>query len=327
MPKLITILVAFCFLIIAINPNLILAQNYQLTQVATFGEDESNDIFFSGIIDVEFDDEGNLYVADWADYTITKIDAGGNLIQQVGAKGQGPGEFDQAPRSLVITKDQVVLATLFKIHYFDKDLNYQEQLPLFETAFAPLGMPLEMTYLDGQFVYTLYSKPALEMPSLLYAGDIKNNELKPIEVDYSSFPLDSPREGFIASLNATTIHRGQNTAGFAVLFPFQNRVDVFGDDLVLKTSFSVPELSQKPIFSDLEGRRQAKQLIENIVLNGEDECWIQDRKGTVYITDSAGGVKQKIDLAGEKIWAIYDGFLYSSKDENTVIVKRKILES
>lgn len=42
---------------------------------------------------VEFDSKGNMYVLDWGNYRIQKIDPEGNFLLSIGRRGEGPGEF------------------------------------------------------------------------------------------------------------------------------------------------------------------------------------------------------------------------------------------
>lgn len=53
-------------------------------------------------LDVETDNQGNIYVLDWPDLSVKKYDASGRFLQQYGkGKGQGPGEIEE-PSDLAV---------------------------------------------------------------------------------------------------------------------------------------------------------------------------------------------------------------------------------
>jgi len=58
-------------------------------------------IFFEGIVDIELDDNGNVYLCDYKACNIKKFSPDGTFIGTIGAEGQGPGEFNMPWRIAV----------------------------------------------------------------------------------------------------------------------------------------------------------------------------------------------------------------------------------
>ncbi len=53
-------------------------------------------------VDIDSDNEGNIYVLDRRDYIVKKHNTQGLLIKNIGERGQGPSEF-QMPLSFCIS--------------------------------------------------------------------------------------------------------------------------------------------------------------------------------------------------------------------------------
>ena len=62
-----------------------------LTQELILGEERG--IIFGRITDLDVDSEGTIYVADYEYHTIRRFTAGGDSLNSIGRKGEGPGEF------------------------------------------------------------------------------------------------------------------------------------------------------------------------------------------------------------------------------------------
>ncbi len=54
--------------------------------------------------DLGFDASGNLYILDAQNSRVVAVDPAGNLIREIGAEGEGPGEF-QRPTSIAVHED------------------------------------------------------------------------------------------------------------------------------------------------------------------------------------------------------------------------------
>ncbi len=76
------------------------------------------------------DEEGNIYISDAMDYSIKKFGSSGQLLNKVGRRGQGPGEF-LAPRLLASWNGMLYATdqTLSGVQVFDENLIYKYKIP------------------------------------------------------------------------------------------------------------------------------------------------------------------------------------------------------
>ena len=83
---------------------------------------------FFDIVDITVGGDGNIYVADRGDFSISKYNSQGQLISRLGSQGVAPGEFVNGPQAIALI-DSTVIATDQKgtgaMHFFDLDLNYE----------------------------------------------------------------------------------------------------------------------------------------------------------------------------------------------------------
>jgi len=68
---------------------------FELEEDLSIGREDDENYMFYRVRDFEVDDQGNIYVADMANYRIQKFDKDGKYLQTIGRQGQGPGEFEQ----------------------------------------------------------------------------------------------------------------------------------------------------------------------------------------------------------------------------------------
>jgi len=69
------------------------------------GKDENYLFYYPD--DIALDSRGNIYVAEIGNVRIQKFDANLNYIKTIGRRGQGPGEFEEAPGCLEILRDTI----------------------------------------------------------------------------------------------------------------------------------------------------------------------------------------------------------------------------
>lgn len=69
-------------------------KNLQLEKDLTIGT-ELDKIFFGSIQNIDVDSNGLIYVSDWKTNNIRVFSKSGELIQTIGRRGRGPGEFEQ----------------------------------------------------------------------------------------------------------------------------------------------------------------------------------------------------------------------------------------
>ena len=89
-----------------------------LSYVSEFGN-------FSSAFSFDVDLQGNIYITDISENTITKIDSSGNLINTIGGYGWSNSSFDE-PVNIVTTTLSIYVCDKnnSRIQRFDKDLNY-----------------------------------------------------------------------------------------------------------------------------------------------------------------------------------------------------------
>ena len=152
------------FILIVLIGNDCSAQYFKkiiLKETLSIGSEESDILYqWSGVCT---DDEGNIYVTDFMDYSIKKFDPKGNFIKKTGSRGHGPGEFT-GPTNIQYCRNKLYISDLYKlgISVYDKDLNYQRDiytgnlimhfriLDLNRLLIAPrlLKLPLYLTFVD-----------------------------------------------------------------------------------------------------------------------------------------------------------------------------------
>jgi hypothetical protein len=120
------------------------------------------------------DSDGNIYVSDKLEYTIKKFDRNGNLINKVGKRGQGPGEFRIGPGKIACAGDVIAVVdfTTSIIHLFTKDLKF------IKTISAPFAIA-DITSDESGNIYAVYvnlwgTKPSTEIAVFRKNGDKLN---------------------------------------------------------------------------------------------------------------------------------------------------------
>lgn len=74
------------------------------------GVDAPGSILFNRIGDISVDEDGAMYVTDWSEVTVWVVSPNGELIGQLGSRGEGPGEFRSLSGTVVVGDSVLVLA-------------------------------------------------------------------------------------------------------------------------------------------------------------------------------------------------------------------------
>jgi len=122
----VTVLTLFLFCGIAIEAEEKLKE-ITLEEVLSIGTLEDDLLYmWAGITT---DEENNIYVSDAMDYSLKKFGSSGQLINKVGRRGQGPGEF-LAPRLLASGRGFLYATDQSQsgIQVFDENLAYQYKI-------------------------------------------------------------------------------------------------------------------------------------------------------------------------------------------------------
>jgi len=91
-------------------------------------EEGDENYMFAGVIDVEVDSKGNIFVLDWKNRTVKKFDNKGKFICDIGKKGQGPGEYSAIlVDSCLDRSDRFYVVELMKVHIFFGTIPIEEQ--------------------------------------------------------------------------------------------------------------------------------------------------------------------------------------------------------
>ncbi len=97
-------------------------ERLELTEVFRVGEEtEENTILFGRILDIAVNSAGQLFVADWTSESVNVFADTGELVDRIGSRGEGPGEFTRAFSVAIAPGDSVAV--------FDAQ---SERLSLFE---------------------------------------------------------------------------------------------------------------------------------------------------------------------------------------------------
>jgi len=96
------------------------AQSFRLQEVLSINE-------FLSVTDIAVGHDGSMYIADPRNFSLSKYDAQGQLIQQVGGQGMAPGEFINGPYHVALMKNMLIASDQKGngiLYCFDQDLNY-----------------------------------------------------------------------------------------------------------------------------------------------------------------------------------------------------------
>lgn len=110
------------------------SQNLKIQNLRTidFESDNKNKngLFFGQIKGIAVDNDGNIYVSDAMQQTIFKLDSEGKLIQKIGRRGRGPGEFLELGKIFIFDDELLAFDPMqFKIEVFDLDGEAIQAIP------------------------------------------------------------------------------------------------------------------------------------------------------------------------------------------------------
>ena len=85
-----------------------------------------------------FDSKGNMYVLDWGNYRIQKIDPQGNFLLSIGKRGEGPGEFSSPGAFQIDIYDKLYVGdnSTNRIDVFNTDGTFLGSINLWEKRIA-----------------------------------------------------------------------------------------------------------------------------------------------------------------------------------------------
>ncbi|MCY3595533.1 MAG: hypothetical protein F4065_07790 [Rhodothermaceae bacterium] len=212
------------------------AQPIELQEVLSIGG-------FFDIADIAVGQDGNIYVADHRDFSISKYDSHGQLISRVGHQGVAPGEFVSGPHSIALL-DSTLVATdqvgTGAVRFFDLDLNY-----------------------TGSAQITLASNIDPAPNQLLYYGTVDLADVTTLKSYIGAYALN----GEISSMFELRDMHKYNTENqfillvgplgrIVVVFQAVNRIDVYdlSGNVLNRLSVADLPLRYEGGFIDLEGQ-------------------------------------------------------------------------
>jgi len=141
----------------------------RLVEEVSIGEEVGEDAYLFGAIVTSWATDDRIYAVDMQIPVVRAYDAQGNFLHQVGAVGQGPGEYSR-PMGIAVANDGSVLVTDLqgaRLTVYDADGNHVDDWPLGSPQ-AALGLQL----LDNGDVYTR----VMEMPEEFDGGPVELTE-------------------------------------------------------------------------------------------------------------------------------------------------------
>ncbi len=97
--------------------------NPETEEIYTIGSLAGEDWeIFGNVGDVAFDGSGNLYVLDTQSKTLLVVDPSGQYLRQIGAPGEGPGEFSNPMSMAVLADGRIAVNDMMRaLHLFESD--------------------------------------------------------------------------------------------------------------------------------------------------------------------------------------------------------------
>lgn len=133
------------------------AQEVVLTPLLRIGKDEASSFYLAR--DIATAPDGDIFVADAQDYSISKFDKNGRLLAKSGSQGEGPGEFTNGPYTIEVVGNRLFsfdTALAQRAPIFDLDLELQETMRMYggsvtalkKGGFVLSGPPMGETFSD-----------------------------------------------------------------------------------------------------------------------------------------------------------------------------------
>ncbi len=141
------------------------------------GEDQDGNIILFDPILFLVDDDENIYIGERQDQVIKVFDSDGKYIMTIGAKGQGPGEF-QMITYLVFTKDG--------------ELAVLDQMARRTNLFNSSGQFLKsFKWKTGYYQFILMKSSSYIISEIVYGGDRQFRWLYVKEIDFGGKEIQS----------------------------------------------------------------------------------------------------------------------------------------
>jgi len=169
------------------------------------GDPEKEDSYFpKGTSGLAVDEEGNLFVSDWANARVQMYDKTGKYVRTIGRKGQGPGEFRSPGRLQIDGSGRLCVFDSRAIHVFDKAGRFAEKIPSMavnDPFLLSSGAVCWREYVSGKpgaFMEAIYKKePNEPAPQTItrFRGEFKEGQTVFVRHVYTSGASLTPIDG------------------------------------------------------------------------------------------------------------------------------------
>lgn len=265
------------------------------------------------IAGISTDLRGNIFVTDVLDYAVKKFDGKGRLLERVGHRGYGPGEF-RSPAYSVFCHDTLAVLQVQdpRIQIFDRDLSY---LGEFSVADA---MPIDIACTPCGWLGVAIIVDSAHGGVLLYPNMCGRFPRRIL------FQRTGKKHPLYGATRIGLCHDGTVVAAYL----FMNRVELYTRTGRLLRQFTVPAMSE--FIGDGEGtsvpektyiRRVLTRANGEIILVGGTEApnpgrdlFVFNREGT-YLGTRTLPEKSRVICVGEQ------GSLYAAEEFGTSIRK------
>lgn len=164
--------------------------NVKFKEILSLGVYEGQEnLVFGRHIMIDVDLNQNIFILDIQNHRLLKFDRNGQFRWKTGRKGQGPGEIE-SPFDIKTTSDGgiVVVNQGGKLHYFDKDGNFQNMIRLEKVINTIISLSKEKIFAN------LWIRGQPGKAAAFFSKD--GNLINYFPVEYHYGPKLSPRRGY-----------------------------------------------------------------------------------------------------------------------------------
>lgn len=168
-------IIIFNFLL-TINSMLFSQAIYKNIETESIFPSINDEYFFVYPTCFQFDEENNIYVLDFRQNQILKIDSSGNLIQRIGSAGAAPGQFKGASKFQYAQKKLFVLDVQNgRFQILSKEGNYLKSFAIYDVHYS-FVIPENSNYMFTTILNdnaTKYTFPLKLLTKLDFEGELQ----------------------------------------------------------------------------------------------------------------------------------------------------------
>jgi hypothetical protein len=212
---------------------------FDLEDVWTLGKEKSENDLFASIYDIQVDAHGNVYVSDIKDRRVKQFSAEGNYLRDIGRMGQGPGEY-QGARNVAVedSSGDVYLADLLKVHRYNRDGLFQNDIPL-QGYFGAFFVDR-----DGQFWARMMSSGETG-PRDYFSKISRQGEIVKIIAEFTAQDFKTSKSGDGTAIAVRVVKHGYENEAMISVIDARAFLWAMSQDYVLNVVDSQGNLSYK----------------------------------------------------------------------------------